>query len=163
MTCSRVSDSKSMATSVMDRGSASSDAGVQPAEPEASEEDEEAREKIVVEWRFRERVKGAEVLFLTKGRIERGTLTSGDEVMRAFKSRWNVTRPEGVINGTGGEGMSLSSGLREVMGVSSGRTASRVLYSMLLAKAMMWWPVHRMRKSEEAPRQVAPFVCQSGG
>jgi len=100
-----------MATSVMDMGSASSDAGVQPAEPEASEEDEEGREKIVVEWRLRVRVKGAEVLFLIKGRMVRETLTSGDEVMRAFKSCWNVTRPEDVINRTGDKGMLLSSGL----------------------------------------------------
>ena len=106
-----VPEGKATATSVMDMGSASSDAGVQPAEPEVSEEGEEEREKIVVEWRLRVRVKGIEALFLIKGRMMRGTLTSGDEVMRAFKSCWNVTRPEGMINGTGDEGMLLSSGL----------------------------------------------------
>lgn len=44
--CSGVSDGESMA---MDMGSTRSDVGVQPAEDEASEEDEEEREKIVVE------------------------------------------------------------------------------------------------------------------
>lgn len=79
-----VSDGKSMATSAMDSGSAISDAGVQLGE--APGEDEEEREKNVVEWRFSERFKGMEDLFLPRGRIVRGTLTSGDEVMRAFKS-----------------------------------------------------------------------------
>lgn len=73
-----------MATSAMDSGSAISDAGVQLGE--APGEDEEEREKNVVEWRFSERLKGMEDLFLPRGRIVRGTLTSGDEVMRAFKS-----------------------------------------------------------------------------
>jgi len=75
-----------MTTSVMDKGSAISDAGVQPAEAEGSEQDEEERENIVVEWRFKVRLKGMEDLFLTRGRIVRGTFTRGDELMRAFKS-----------------------------------------------------------------------------
>lgn len=75
-----------MTTSIMDKGSAISDAGVQPAEAEPSEEDEEEREKIDVEWRFKVRLKGMEDLFLTRGRIVRGNFTSGDELMRAFKS-----------------------------------------------------------------------------
>jgi len=83
--CRGASDGESMATSVMDRGSATSDAGVQQAEAEGSGEDEEEREKIV-EWRFRVRLKGMEDLFLTRGRIVRGTFTSRDELMRAFKS-----------------------------------------------------------------------------
>lgn len=80
-----VSDDESMATSVMDMGSTFSDAGVQSADVQASEEDDEEREKIV-EWRFRVRLKGMERLFLARGRIVRGTFTSGDELMRAFKS-----------------------------------------------------------------------------
>jgi hypothetical protein len=45
-----------------------------------------------------------------------------------------------VINGTGDEGMSLSSGgLREVMCVSLGRAPRRVLYSMMVDQAMLWW------------------------
>ena len=122
-----------MVTSAMDKGSATSDAGVQPGE---AEEDEEEREKIV-EWRFSVRLKGMEDLFLTKGRMVRGTFTSGDELMRAFKSCRNVTRPEGVINGTGGGGMALLSGLGEVIRVSPKRTPSRVLYSMIVVQAML--------------------------
>ena len=86
MVCRGVSEGEWMTMSVMDRGSAISDAGVHPAEAEGSGEDEEEREKIVVEWRFRVRLKGMEDLFLTRGRIMRGTFTSGDELMRAFKS-----------------------------------------------------------------------------
>lgn len=75
-----------MATSFMDMGSIFSNAGVQSAEVEASEEDEE-REKIAVEWRFKVRLKGLEGLFLIRGRMVRETFTSGNELMCAFKSR----------------------------------------------------------------------------
>lgn len=43
-----------------------------------------------------------------------------------------------MINGTGDEGMPLSSGLREVMCVSSGRTPRRVLYLIVVDQAMLW-------------------------
>jgi len=69
----------------MDIGSAISDIGVQVAEVEASEEDEEGRENIVVECRFKLRVKGTEELFFIRGRIVRGSFNSGEEVMHAFK------------------------------------------------------------------------------
>ena len=45
-----------------------------------------------------------------------------------------------MINGTGDEGMPLSSGgLREVMCVSLGPTPRRVLYWMMVDQAMLWW------------------------
>lgn len=132
----------------MDRGSAISDTGVQPGEADTSEEDEEEREKIVVERRFSVRPKGLEDLFLTSGRIVRGNFTKGEELMRAFKSCWNVTRPEDVINGTGEEGMPLSGGLRDVMRAPFRRILKRVLYSTMVAQAILWWSLHRTRSVE---------------
>lgn len=158
--CSDVCDgSKSMATSAMDMGSTNSIAGEQSAEDEASEDGEE-REKIVVEWRLRVRVKGMEDLFLIRGRIVRGTFTSGDEVMRAFKSCWSVTRPEDVINGTGDVGMGvwLTGGLGEVINVSSRRIPDRVLYLIMLVKAMLWRSLDRMRRSVEGQEQAGSFA-----
>ncbi|KAF8132509.1 formyl transferase-domain-containing protein [Boletus edulis] len=101
-----------MATSAMDKGSAISDAGVQLGEADAVEQGEEEREKIVDRhFSVNVRLNGMEVLFLTRGRIVRGR----DELMHAFKSCWSVTRPESVINGTGEEGMPLSSSFTEVI------------------------------------------------
>lgn len=86
MICKGISDEELTATSAMAIGSTFSDAGVHSAEVEASEHNDEQREKIVVEWRFRVRLKGIEDRFLARGRMVRGTFTSGDELMRAFKS-----------------------------------------------------------------------------
>ena len=75
-----------MATSVTDMGSTFSNDGVQSDKVEASEAVEGERENIVVEWRLKVRLKGMEDLFLIRGRMVRGTFTSEDELMRAFKS-----------------------------------------------------------------------------
>lgn len=84
--CRGVSDGESMATSVTDMGSTFSNDGVQSDKVEASEAVEGERENIVVEWRLKVRLKGMEDLFLIRGRMVRGTFTSEDELMRAFKS-----------------------------------------------------------------------------
>lgn len=84
--CRGVSDGESMATWVTDMGSTFSNDGVQSDKVEASEAVEGERENIVVEWRLKVRLKGMEDLFLIRGRMVRGTFTSEDELMRAFKS-----------------------------------------------------------------------------